>query len=235
METEGGQFQNAERLIMGIRHIAGPREWGAYQQAHLVLELKDDEGKDFKEIGDHLGISPIEVARRYRAMKALKAMENDELYSDSADPKFYRLFHELVSLPNVRAKYGWNQDEDKLEDEDKARDFFELIAPQDPDTEPKLKTYADVRKLRNIIGNGTAEASLADPDQTFADALKLASTPAPPETSMLAEELDRFERAVTSATLDEIKGLTEAQVAKIESIVDLLSQRLEDFKRLQDE
>jgi len=235
METEGGSFQNAERLIMGIRHIAGPREWGAYQQAHLILELKDEEGKDFKEIGDHLGISAVEVARRYRAMKALKAMEHDELYSDSADPKFYRLFHELVSLPNVRSKFGWNQEEEKFDDEDKSREFFELIAPQDPDTEAKLKTFADVRKLRTIIGSRTAEVSLSDPDQTFADALKLAATPTSPEATVFGDELERFERVVTSATVDDIKSLTSQQAEKMEAIVGLLTQRLEDFKRLQDE
>jgi len=235
MHTDAGSFQNAERLVMGIRHISGPREWGAYQQAHLILELKDEEGKDFKDIGDHLGISAVEVVRRYRAMKGLKAMENDEMYSDSADPKFYRLFHELVSLPSVRSKFGWNQDEEKFEDEDKSREFFELIAPQDPDTEPKLKTFADVRKLRTIIGNRSAEASLADPDQTFADALQLAATPSSSPTTALGDELERFESAISSATVDDMKSLSAQQAEKMEAILTLLTQRLEDLKKLQDE
>ena len=228
-------LENAERLIMGIRHISGPREWGAYQQAHLILELKDAEGKEFKEIGDHLGISAVEVARRYRAMKALKSMENDELYSSSADPKFYRLFHELVSLPNVREKFGWNQEKEKFEVEDKARDFFELIAPQDPDVEAKLKTYSDVRKMRTIVGNKNAEASLADPDQTFADALRHAATPTSAGDTNFAEELEKFEQVLTKASVDDIRALTKPQVEKMEEVVSLLSQRVDDFKRLQNE
>lgn len=235
MEADAGSFQNAERLIMGIRHIAGPREWGAYQQAHLILELKDEEGKDFKGIGDHLGISAVEVARRYRAMKALKAMENDEMYSDSADPKFYRLFHELVSLPSVRAKFGWNQEEEKFEDEEKSREFFELIAPQDPDTEAKLKTFADVRKLRNIVGNKSAETSLADPDQTYTDALQLAAGPSSSGITAFGDELERFEQAVANATVDDLKSLTAPQVDKMDAVLDLLTQRLEDLKKLQNE
>jgi hypothetical protein len=235
MHADASSFQNAERLVMGIRHIAGPREWGAYQQAHLILELKDEEGKDFKSIGDHLGISAVEVARRYRAMKALKAMENDEMYSDSADPKFYRLFHELVALPSVRSRFGWSQNDEKFADEDKSREFFELIAPQDPDTEPKLKTFADVRKLRIIVGSKSAETSLADPDQTFADALQLAATPSSSESTALGDELERFERAIASATVDDIKSLTEQQTEKMEAILALLTQRLEDLKKLQNE
>ena len=66
---------------MGIRHIAGPRGWGAYQQALLVSELKDDEGLEFKDIGEMLGISSVEAARRYAsgplvALRAAKALVN---------------------------------------------------------------------------------------------------------------------------------------------------------------
>jgi hypothetical protein len=34
----------------------------------LVSELKEDEDLDFKEIGETLGISSVEAARRYRAI-----------------------------------------------------------------------------------------------------------------------------------------------------------------------
>ena len=125
---------------MGIRHIAGPKAWGAYQQAQLVLELRDNEGYDFKTIGEHLGISTVEVARRYRAMKALKVMENDDLYAETVYPEFYRLFHELVSLPDVRTRFGWDANDETFTDIESAREFFDLIAPHDEDGEPELKT-----------------------------------------------------------------------------------------------
>jgi hypothetical protein len=72
LKSSGLSLKHAERIIMGIRHIAGPKEWGAYQQALLVSELKDDEDLEFKEIGETLGISSVEAARRYRAIGALK-------------------------------------------------------------------------------------------------------------------------------------------------------------------
>jgi len=153
LETEKISVTDAERVIMGIRHIAGPREWGAYQQAQLVYELVEEQGKDFSTIAEHLGLSKVEVGRRYRAMKALRTMEEDDEYSDAAKMDFYRLFHELVSSPTVRERFGWSHNENCFEDQEKAREFFELIAPQDPDKEPKLRTYSDVRKLKIIIGN----------------------------------------------------------------------------------
>lgn len=165
---------HAARVIMGIRHIAGPKEWGAYQQAQLILEMHEKEGADFSSIGDHLGISTMAVARRYRAMRALKVMERDELFAENAAPEFYRLFHELVALPDVRARFGWNDETDSFSDAEKAREFFELIAPSDENVDPKIKTYSDVRKLKLIVGRPKAEVCLFDPDSSFADCLTVA-------------------------------------------------------------
>src|SRR5258708_11614135 len=166
------QRTHAARVIMGIRHITGPREWGAYQQAQLIEQLHDEEGQEFSSIADHLGLSTVEVARRYRAMCALKAMENDELYSGKAEPEYYRLFHELVSLPEVRARFGWDAETDQFTNLEKARELFELIAPQTKETtEAKLKSYSDVRKLKFVVGNAAAEEALLDPAKTLADAL----------------------------------------------------------------
>lgn len=218
----------AERIIMGIRHIAGPREWGAYQQAQLVKELHDQENQDFATIGEHLGISTVEVARRYRAMTALKAMEDDELYSEKSEPEFYRLFHELVSLPDVRVRFGWDSETNQFTDHEKAREFFELVAPQTKEAlEPKLKAYSDVRKLKLIVGNPTAEEVLLDPTKTFAEALAEAtqSRPKPREEKLsfrdfLKETLER----VKGMTRQELKELTPDDKKLIKSLVSELNE-----------
>jgi len=172
LRSSGDSLKHAERVIMGIRHIAGPKEWGAYQQALLVSELKDDEGLEFRQIGEMLGISSVEAARRYRAIGALKAMEGDDLFSKKAEPAFYRLFHELVSLPEVRERFGWSSEEDSFADMDKARQFFELIC-SDSKNDAKLQTFGDVRKLRSIIGHSKAEESLFDSEQPLSEAVRL--------------------------------------------------------------
>ena len=173
LKSSGASLKHAERVIMGIRHIAGPKEWGAYQQALLVSELKDDEGLEFKEIGEMLGTSGVEAARRYRAIGALKGMENDELFTSKAEPSFYRLFHELVSLPVVRERFGWSTEDCAFTDTEKARSFFELIC-SDSKRDPKLLTFGDVRKLKLIMGNSKAEESLFDANQSLNEALRIA-------------------------------------------------------------
>jgi hypothetical protein len=172
LKSSGTDLKHAERIIMGIRHIAGPKEWGAYQQALLVSELKDDDGLEFKDIGETLGISSVESSRRYRAIGALKQMEEDELFSKKAEPAFYRLFHELVALPEVRTRFGWSWEKGAFVDMEKARQFFELICG-DGKNDPKIKTYGDVRKLRSVVGHLKAETSLFDTDEPLSEAIRI--------------------------------------------------------------
>ncbi len=142
-EEEG--LLSAHHVIMGIRHISGPQEWGAYQQAFLIKQLVDDEGKDFDDIANHMNISPYETRRRYRAIKALVTMQDDEIYSSLAKPQFYRFFHELVSITNVREFFSWDHENTRFTDNERARLFFEMIEPLESEQPPKIRTYIDVR------------------------------------------------------------------------------------------
>lgn len=225
LEAPDNNLRHAERVIMGIRHIAGPKEWGAYQQAQLVTELHDDEGETFSSIGEHLGISAVEVARRYRAMRALKSMENDELYSESSSPEFYRLFHELVSLPDVRKRFGWDDQNNSFVALESAREFFELIAPQESD-EPKLTTYSDVRKLKLVVNRPKAEAALLDPDRSLTDALRLAGAEIEDESSdklsvgqLCAEMRSRIQRIRAT----EFEKIGEDDFKKIKQLLEAVS------------
>ncbi len=234
LEPENLSFDDAERIIMGIRHIAGPREWGAYQQAQLIYELIEEQGKDFDEIANYLGLNRVEVGRRYRAIKALHTMEEDEEYAESALPEYYRLFHELISLPNIRERFGWKQENCVFENKNKAKEFFELIAPQDPDLEPKLKTYNDVRKLKKIIGHDSAEESLFDPDQSLSDAISKIKHSDDFKDSMVYIEKDitQFENALNNISIDNLRGLSQEDILRLESIIELIQSRIEDYKKL---
>jgi hypothetical protein len=230
LQVDESQRTHAARVIMGIRHITGPREWGAYQQAQLIQQLHNEEGQEFSSIADHLGLSTVEVARRFRAMNALKAMENDELYSEKAEPEYYRLFHELVSLPEVRTRFGWDSETDQFTNLDKAREIFELIAPQTREaTDAKLKSYSDVRKLRIIINNPAAEEVLLDPARSFSDALAEVSQhrPSPaPKQSLIPEFLSETLLRIQQMTREELKTLTAKDKRQIRKIIEELNEIL---------
>lgn len=221
LTSSGSPLKHAERIIMGIRHIAGPKEWGAYQQALLVSELKDDEDLEFKEIGETLGISSVEAARRYRAIGALQQMEQDELFAKKAEPAFYRLFHELVALPEVRARFGWSWEKNEFVDIEKAREFFELICG-DSKSEPKIKTYGDVRKLKSVVGNPKAEDSLFDEEEPLSEAIRIGEQGR--KTVGASDLLDEAKASLSGIGLFQAQKLTKKDIAVIDELLRFLQQ-----------
>lgn len=221
LKSSGLSLKHAERVIMGIRHIAGPKEWGAYQQALLVSELKDDEDVEFKEIGEMLGISSVEAARRYRAVGALKQMEDDELFAKKAEPAFYRLFHELIALPEVRTRFGWSAEKSAFSDMEKAREFFELICG-DSKNEPKLKTYGDVRKLKSIIGHPKAEDSLFNPDEPLSEAIRIGEQGR--KTVDASDLLDEAKASLAGIGLLQAQKLTAKDLGVVDELLNFLQQ-----------
>lgn len=227
LKSSGDSLKHAERVIMGIRHIAGPRQWGAYQQALLVSELKDEERLEFQDIGEMLGISSVEAARRYRAIGALKFMEQDELFSKKAEPAFYRLFHELISLPEVRNRFGWSGEKNCFSDLDKARQFFELIC-SDGNEEAKLQTYSDVRKLKSVVGHPKAEDCLFDPEQPLSEAIRLGELGRKPADA--SDLLDEAKASLAGISFLQASKLTPEDIAAIDELIALL-QKLKRLRR----
>ena len=109
-------------------------------------------------------------------------MQNDEEFGTLADPKMYRLFHEAVSVVKVKDWLEWHDDEYRFTDDDNLEKFYKLLVPYIPEDEeesgralePKIRTYLDVRNLRDILGNIEAQQCLFDPDKSFNEALAVA-------------------------------------------------------------
>lgn len=200
--------------IMGIRHVGGIKQWGGYQRAKLVADLRDLHQYDTTEVADRLGMTKHEVNRRYRALKALQQMQDDEEYADYASSTMYPLFHEAVSLPGVKKWLGWNDNDMRFEDEEQLHEFYSLITPREREDEdetgdiqsaPKITTYSQIRELRSILSNSDAMHFLLDPDHTFNEALAIAK----------AEELSKtWKSQVTEA----IGALSSMSVLDLESL-----------------
>jgi hypothetical protein len=178
LKGQDAEIDSYKRTLMAIRHVAGIREWGPYQQAKLVVEMFEEKGATLGSVAQKIGISSREVARRYRASKALRQMEDDEEYSEFAEPRLYVFFHEAVSQPKVREWLGFNDETYKAENDDARRLFFELLSPTDVDGEkrqPKLTSAnQQVRLLKDVVSKDYPLEVLADPEKTFEDAVKAA-------------------------------------------------------------
>ena len=172
------EINSYTRTLMGIRHVSGVRQWGPYQQAKLVVELFELKGATLGSVAQKIGISSREVARRYRASKALAQMEEDEEFSDYAEPRLYTFFHEAVSSPIIRDWLGFSDQTYTSTNEEARRLFFEILSPRDIDGEIKLPKLTNanqqVRQLRDIVTKRKAIEVLANPEATFEDAYKTA-------------------------------------------------------------
>lgn len=218
--------------IMGIRHVGGIKQWGGYQRAKLVADLRDLHGYDTTEVADRLGMTKHEVNRRYRALKALQQMQEDEEFADYASSGMYPIFHEAVSLPIVRTWLGWDDNEMVFENEEPTRQFYALITPShegdqdesgDAGLPPKITTYSQVRELRSILSNAEATQLLLDPAHSFSEAVAIAK----------AEELSKTWKtqvteaisSLSSMSVFELENLDEdglAVITKVGAIADRL-------------
>lgn len=220
--------------LMGIRHVGGIKQWGGYQRAKLVAELRDRHGFDGAEVGERLGITTQEVNRRYRAYKTLDQMENDEEYADSAKPGMYPIFHEAVSLPVVRDWLGWNETTYSFQNADQIHEFYDLITSTESEDgaprPPKLATYADVRELREIIPNEEAKRILLDPYHSFFDAISIAK-----QSELSKAWKSQIATAITalrSISALELGEMSSEDLEEINKLVDNANKILETHKKL---
>lgn len=222
---------SATEVIMAIRHVAGIKEWGAYQQARLIVNLLEQQGATFQTVGERLGISSREVARRYRASRALKQMEEDPEFGDYARPTMYSIFHEVVATPAVREWLGWNDQDTIFTNAQATADLYGLMTGD----EPKIRSYEDVRsKLKHIVGNAAAIQVLLDPGSSLDDAYQTAMADA--RAAAGAADFNAILRR-TIAFLENlprafIRQMSEVQVQLLRNLDTQLRETIEDVERL---
>lgn len=232
VESEGQEafFREA---IMGIRHVGGIREWGGYQRAKLIADLRDNHDLEATSISDKIGLSVIEVNRRYRAYKALQQMQNDEEYGDYANPQLYPLFHEAVSLPTVREWLGWDADNNSFGDLEQREIFYQLISPrileEGEQRPPKIKSYSDVRVLREIIPNAQARADLIQMERELVDAKTIANQDR--ISRRWKNEVNEAKIALSSIPALDVEQFEDDDVELIKSLIDVANRIMDVYRR----
>lgn len=221
--------------LMGIRHVGGIKEWGGYQRAKLIAELKDTHTLDSQAISQRLGLSVQEVNRRYRAYKALEQMKNDEIFSEFAGASLYPIFHEAVSLPVVREWLDWDAEANTFNNNEVREQFYQLITPrnigQDDEKEPKIRTFSEVRQLREILTNEDAKAELVQMDRDLVDAISVANQDK--MARRWRNEIAEARVALSKIPGLEIKSFTAEDLASINDLITMANSILEMSRVMQ--
>jgi hypothetical protein len=232
--VEGGEDPAFFQALMGVRHVSGIRQWGGYQRAKLVVTLKDQHELASSEIADRLGMSVHEVNRRYRAFKALQQMQDDENYGEYAKPSMYPLYHEAVSLPTAREWLGWKEEEGQFTEETQREQFYELVTPNEVEEgrtqEPKIRTYSQVRELRNILPSPEAKRVLLDPNRSFFDAVAVAKRDELSRSwkTQIAEAID----ALQTVSVIDLEELSSEDLEQLEKLKELSQRLLDTYLKL---
>ena len=219
--------------LMGIRHVSGIKQWDGYQRAKLVADMKNGMSLPSTEIADRLGMSTIEVNRRYKAFSALEQMQQSEDFAEYAVPSMYPLFHEAVSLPQVREWLGWDDQLSLFQNTDDTKAFYSLLVPAETDEgdrPPKIESHRDVRELKSILANSDAKAVLMDPYRSFADALAAAR-----KDELSGQWRTNVITAVDSLDdlgVKEIKAFADTDKTLLQRLKEVAEERLADYELL---
>lgn len=230
-DDESGVFR---LTLMGIRHVGGVNEWGGYQRAKLVCDMMDKLDLEAPEVADKIGLSVQEVNRRYRAFKALQQMKDDEEFSDLATPSLYPIFHEAVSQPVVRDWLEWDSSDLQFKNDSDREFFYALITPTSSDgglsEEPKLRTYSDVRSLKQILLSEDAKAVLYDDDQPFMNAVVLAKQKE--LSGKWRKEVREASSSLNNISALDLQSLTPDDLALLTKLKDAAQTLLTQFEKI---
>ncbi len=152
----------------------------------------------------------------------------------------YRLFHEAVSVVKVKGWLEWHDDEYRFTSEDNLEKFYKLLVPHTSEDEeelgralePKIRTYLDVRNLRDILGNIEAQECLFDPDQSFSEALAVAKASTAQNWNPRIQAASQTLKKMPTSTL---KSLSQDEILPLKDLFEELKETLTDWMKLTDE
>jgi hypothetical protein len=220
-------------ILQGLRHVSGPRQWGAYQQANLIVKLRDDLGEEFDEIDRKIGLGPRITPRYYRTYKALTQMMNDEEFGRLSSTSMFSLFEEALKKPSIREWLGWSEEDYAFNNAERLRIFYELIAG-DPETDTgsrienpqQMRNFGDLLSAEHtLILNGFLNGMIPTVESAHTQAF-------PPDEIPLTSVLQQCFIALRDMGVEELRALDHDSLTFMNEIKSLIDRRLDDRQRL---
>ena len=97
-------------------------------------------------------------------------MKSDEEFGEYAEPRLYSYFEEAFKPPNVKKWLGWDEKEEKFNNDVNIREFYSWIIPLEGN-DPKLPEAKSVRDLAQFIDDDSSFKVFRSPDGSLARAL----------------------------------------------------------------
>ena len=226
-----------EKIIHGIRHVAGPKEWKGYQQGQLVQNLRENLGMDFRDIQHSLGLGPRVVQRVYQTSKAFEQMRDDEEYGDFADRELFSLFQEMLMRPAVRGWLEWSDDHHKFVNDVNRKTIYRMIArdQNDDDDEDSFRQLIhnpqEMRRFGQILSHQYKDRVL-DRLLNGDISIEQAWATLEPGTVPWEELVAAATQALTDLPADQLEALDATKEANLRSLEEVLQRKLAQASRL---
>lgn len=221
-----------EMVLQGIRHIGGPKEWGAYQKANLVAKLKEERELSWTDIGEKIGLSAVKTARFYRAFKALNQMKEDEEFSELAELKLFSLFDEAM-IPPLRQWLGWKDENWKFNNENKRKAFYRLIVGDPADEmDPIITNPQRMRDFRKLISSGKTNVlnRFLSNEISLDQAMRLIE-PEPVQVSIKDASQTYFDQ-LNELPAEKLMKLEEEEINLLNKVIEEIEKLLSMYKKL---
>ena len=220
--------ETASLILPGLRHISGIKEWGPYQKAKVIVALRKS-GMSPQETAQSLGLSVRSANQSYRCFMALEQMRNDEEYSESANPKMYSYFEEILKKPTIKKWLGWNDSTERFEKDENLNEFYSWITSSQDNESPKLPEALSIRDLGKIIEDENAMRTFRSPEGTLTRALVKYEMEHPEEWT---PKIEAATNALKSLTTDKLRNMDDKSLEAIQILQHRIEQTLKDRQAL---
>ena len=225
-----------EKIIQGIRHVAGPKEWKSYQQALLITQLHEVSEMSFEDIQDSLGLGSTVVRRLYYTLKAFEQMRGDDEFGEVADRSLFSLFLEMLQRPALRRWLAWSDDELMFQSATNRKHMYRMIAgePVDDEETPSPITINNPPEMRTFARVLTHEHKdrvldrLVEGDLSIAQAWAILQ----PDVTPWQEAVAHVVSALEDLPADDLQSLSPSDETQLQRLSDVIAKKMKQAELL---
>lgn len=202
-------------VILADMHVARKISWDPYEQAKVIHDLSTIHGKTYEWLSNHLRLSKGKISESLKAYKA--ATDYLERSPGSENVRKFSFFQEVMKKPVLR---------DQFAESAEFRETFHRWLD-----EKRLTDARQVRSLPGILAN--PDAVMALDTSGYEEAYRVLVSADPALGSDLFNSIKSTTQALQSASLAEVKDLSEGNKQKLLMLKNL-KRALEDFGMMAD-
>lgn len=219
-------------IIPGLRHVSGIKEWGPYQKAKAVFNLRES-GRSPQEAAQSLGLSTTNANRLWRAFLALEQMHKDEDIGEYVTPRLYSYFEEVFKKQHIRAWLAWDDNERKFKNEINLKEFYSWILGELNEEgvlgDPKLPEAKSIRELDTFFNDASAMSIFRQKNGSLSKALAKYEIDHPEEWRLIVRQVMN---TISSISAESLKGMGDDDVALLDKLKDKIQSLINDRAKL---